>query len=340
MSCHRREHAMGNIVQFVGPHQTLQLFGVQLVGLTAENGKKLLFSAIFIAGVYLLQRLLRLGLRLFIRDRGSIRVVFWTTQGIQLLTAVVMTIGLISIWFNDPKTLATALGLVLAGLAFAMQRAVLAFVGYVIILRGRTFNVGDRIVMGGVRGDVVSLGFMQTAIMEMGEPPGEQSDAPSLWVQGRQYTGRLVTITNDKLFDSPVYNYSREFPYIWEEMKIPVPYRTNRRDAERILLEVAQKHTLKVVELSRDVLDELRRRHFLREAELEPHVFFRLTDNWVEMSLRFIARDSGIRALKDKMSRDILDAFEKARIEIASGTYEVVGMPPIEVRLADPHASS
>ena len=53
------------------------------------------------------------------------------------------------------------------------------------------------------------------------------------------------------------------------------------------------------------------------------------------MSVRFIARDSGIRALKDKMSRDILDAFEKAAIEIASGTYELVGMPPIEVRLAE-----
>ena len=119
----------------MGPHQTLQLFGVQLVGLTAENGKKLLISAIFIAGVYLLQRLLRLGLRVLVRDLRSIRVVFWTTQGVQLLTAIVLTIGLLSIWFNDPKTLATALGLVLAGLAFAMQRAVLAFVGYVIILR-------------------------------------------------------------------------------------------------------------------------------------------------------------------------------------------------------------
>jgi small-conductance mechanosensitive channel len=324
-----------NVVQFVGPHQTLQLFGVQLVGLTVENGKKLLFSAIFITAVYLFQRLLRLGLRLLVRDRGSIRVVFWTTQGIQLLTAIVMTIGLISIWFNDPKTLATALGLVSAGLAFAMQRAVMAFVGYVIILRGRTFNVGDRIVMGGVRGDVVSLGFMQTTIMEMGEPPGEQSDAPSLWVQGRQYTGRVVTITNDKLFDSPVYNYSREFPYVWEEMRIPVPYRANRHDTERILLEVGRKHTLKIAQLSREVLDELRRRHFLRETELEPHVFWRLTDNWLEMSLRFIAHDSGIRALKDQMSRDVLDAFEKAGIEIASGTYEVVGMPPIEVRLTE-----
>jgi small-conductance mechanosensitive channel len=214
---------VSEIVQLTGPQQTLVVFGVPLVGITVENGKRLLFSILFIGVAYLLQRLLRLVLRGLVRDRQSMRVAFWTQQGIQLLTAIVIVIGVISIWFNDPKTLATALGLVTAGLAFAMERAVMAFVGYVIILRGRTFNVGDRIAMGGVRGDVVSLGFMQTTIMEMGEPPGEQSDAPSLCVEGPQYTGRVVIVTNDKLFDSPVYNYSRKFPYIWEEMKIPIP---------------------------------------------------------------------------------------------------------------------
>ena len=283
-----------------------------------------------------MQRLIRLVLRLLIRDRGSRRVIFWTRQGVQLITSLIMVIGLLSIWFSDPKTLATALGLVTAGLAFAMQRAVLAFIGYLIILRGRTFNVGDRIAMGGVRGDVIALGFMQTVIMEMGEPPGEQSDAPSMWVKGRQYTGRVVTVTNDKLFDQPVYNYSREFPYIWDEMSIPIPYPGDRKAAERILLEAAEKHTVRFSELSADVLNELQRRYFLKEPDLKPRVFWRLTDNWVEMSVRFIARDSGVRALKDAMSRDILEAFDKAGIGIASGTYEVVGMPPLKVELSGP----
>jgi small-conductance mechanosensitive channel len=60
--------------------------------------------------------------------------------------------GLVSIWFDDPTRLTTALGLVTAGLAFALQRVVTAVAGYLIILRGKTFNIGDRISMGGVRG--------------------------------------------------------------------------------------------------------------------------------------------------------------------------------------------
>jgi small-conductance mechanosensitive channel len=186
-------------------------------------------------------------------------------------------------------------------------------------------------MMGGVRGDVVALDLIQTTIMEMGQPPGEQADAPSMWVHARQYTGRMVTITNDKIFDEPVYNYSREFPYVWEEMQIPISYNGDRRHAEQILLEVAGKHTVNIEKLSADALKEMERRYFMKPAELHPRVFWRLTDNWIELSLRFIAHDSGIRDLKDKMSREIIQRFDQAKIGIASGTYEVVGFPPIRI---------
>lgn len=49
----------------------------------------------------------------------------------------------------------------------------------------------------------------------------------------------------------------------------------------------------------------------------------------------------GIRAIKDAMSRDILDQFDAAKIGIASGTYEAVGFPEVEFRaLADEKAVS
>lgn len=118
---------------------------------------------------------------------------FWTRQAIHFTTAVVIVVGVASIWFDDPARLATALGLMGAGLAFALKRVVTSVAAYFVILRGKTFNVGDRIVMGGVRGDVIALGFIQTTIMEMGQPPPVQNADPAMWVRARQYTGRLVT---------------------------------------------------------------------------------------------------------------------------------------------------
>ncbi len=154
-------------------------------------------------------------------------------------------LGIASIWFDNPARLATAIGLVGAGIAFALQRVITAVAGYFVILRGKTFNVGDRIVMGGVRGDVVNLSFMQTQIMEMGQPPQvNPGTEPAMWVHSRQFTGRIVTVTNDKVFDEPVYNYTHEFPYIWDEMRVPVRYQDDRAKAQHILLDAAQRHAV------------------------------------------------------------------------------------------------
>jgi small-conductance mechanosensitive channel len=142
------------------------------------------------------------------------RVMFWTRRGASMTAALLAVVALLSIWFDDPERLTTGLGIFSAGLAFALQRVVTALAGYVVIMRGNTFTVGDRITMGGVRGDVIALTFTQTKIMEMGQPPAVQGADPAMWVQSRQFTGRIVTVTNDKVFDEPVYNYTREFPFI------------------------------------------------------------------------------------------------------------------------------
>jgi small-conductance mechanosensitive channel len=241
-------------------------------------------------------------------------------------------LGVVSIWFDDPVRLATALGLVTAGLAFALQRVVTAVAGYVVILRGKTFNVGDRISMGGVRGDVIALGFIQTTIMEMGQPPAVQSADPAMWVHSRQYTGRVVTVSNATIFTEPVYNYTREFPYIWEEMAIPISYQADRGRAERILLDVAVRHAVRVGDLSGEAVEEVRRRYFLRIGDLGPKVYYRLTDNWLELTVRFLAQAYGVRELKDVMSRDLLQALDEADIGIASATFEVVGLPTVRVQ--------
>lgn len=324
---------MREIIQFVGPNGAVQLFGVKLVGVNAENGRKLLFSIVYLAIIWLLAWGIGALAAAFFHRRS--RVAFWIKQGIHLFFVALLIIGLASIWFNNPARLATAFGLVTAGLAFALQRVVTALAAYLVILRGKTFNVGDRIVMGGVRGDVIELGFIQTTIMEMGQPPAEQTDDPAMWVKARQYTGRIVTITNDKIFETPVYNYTREFPFLWEEMHIPISYQSDLKRAEEIILEAARHATAKFEDIGEKNLAELERRYYVHRSDLAPRVFLRLTDNWIELSVRFIVSEHNIRDVKNNMSREILAALNEAHIGIASGTYEVVGMPPLTVRLED-----
>ncbi len=312
---------------------TIEVFGqeIRLLFLTEENGTKLLLTAVLVAVLLVLRRLTRGVSRLVLRGVRNEGARFWTRQAINLAVALLLLLGVLSIWFDDPTRLATGIGLVTAGLAFALQKVITALAGYLVILRGDTFNVGDRITMGGVRGDVIALGFVRTTIMEMGQPPAVQPAEPAQWVRSRQYTGRVVTVTNDKVFDEAVYNYTRDFPYLWEEMTLPIRYTDDRSRAEQILLDAARRHTVAVDEMPADALTAMQQRYFVRGACLEPRVYWRLTDNWLELTVRFLTGVYGIRDVKDAMSREVLAGLDEAGMSLASATFEVVGLPPLRV---------
>ncbi|HZS54862.1 MAG TPA: mechanosensitive ion channel domain-containing protein [Bryobacteraceae bacterium] len=320
---------LNQFIRIAGPDRGLEIGGVKLLGFDANNAHKLVFTIVAIVVLYLISKALCWVAQKLGGSRQ--RTAFWTRQGISLMMFLLGVIGFVSIWFDNPSRLATGLGLLSAGLAFALQKVVTSFAGYFVILRGKTFNVGDRITMGGVRGDVISLNFIQTVIMEMGEPPAVQSDDPGMWVMSRQYSGRIVTISNAQIFEEPVYNYTREFPYIWEEMHIPISFKDDRHRAEQIILEAVERNTMDIANMAEPELERLRTRFFVEASDIRPRVFMRITDNWVELSVRFLCGTHDIRGLKDRISREILSGLEASSIGIASGTYEIVGIPPIRL---------
>ncbi len=325
---------MGDWIRLVPPNQAVEIMGIRLVGVNAENGIKLLFTIAFIAAVWLLSTLARRVAHRFLGGTQREGLRFWTRQAIQLTAAILVLLGVASIWFDDPTRLTTALGLTTAGLAFALQKVVSALAGYFVILRGSTFNVGDRIVMGGVRGDVVALGFIHTTIMEMGQPPPVQNDQPAMWVKSRQYTGRLVTVSNAKIFDEPVYNYTREFPYIWEEISLPISFTGDHARAEQILIDAANRHSAPIAQISEPALEELMRRYSMKRADVKPQVYYRMTENWIELTVRFLTADHAIRDIKDAMARDILNGLEQAGISVALTTFGLAEAPRLRVELS------
>jgi small-conductance mechanosensitive channel len=320
----------GPFFQVVGPNHVVQINGVKMLGFDAVNAEKLLFTLILFGFLYALSKVLRYVAQKLGGRRAT--AAFWARQGISLVCFLLAVIGFFSIWFDNPTRLATGLGLASAGLAFALQKVITSFAGYFVILRGKTFNVGDRIKMGKVRGDVIALNFIQTHIMEMGEPPSVQNEDPGQWVQSRQYSGRIVIVSNAQIFDEPVYNYTRKFPYIWDELHLPISFKDDRARAEQIILNAVTDHTQEIAHLAQPELDRLKHDFFIEAAEIKPRVYLRITDNWVELAVRFLCKTHDIRGLKDQISRQILSGLEAAGIGIASGTYAIVEFPPVTVK--------
>lgn len=232
------------------------------------------------------------------------------------VVTVITLIVLAIVWRAFAGRAGVVLGLATAGIAFAMQEVIGALAGWFNILSGRIFRVGDRVQMGGVRGDVIDITPLRTKIMEMGSPSDDDA-----WVRGRQYTGRIVAVSNKATFSQPVYNYSAVFEFIWEELTVPIPYDGDWRTAEQILREEleATSHTAEAERTLREMI----RRYPVPRAEVEPRVFVRATDNWLELAARFPVPVRTARSAKDELSRRVLARLDESRIPIASETQDV-----------------
>ncbi|NVJ10090.1 mechanosensitive ion channel [Myxococcus sp. AM001] len=309
----------------------MELFGVRVLGLNAETLHKVVLSLTVLAVVLGVRALLTVVVGL---GTGVSRRSIWARKGIRLAFGAVGTLLLLSIWFDNPNRLATFLGLLAGGLAFASQSAVLSVAGYFVIVFGKTFDLGDRIQVGDVRGDVLDIGLLKTTVMEMGVPALLNPD-PHHWVSARQYTGRVVTITNAEVFKQPTYNYTRSFNFLWEELRLPLRYDTDLQRAEATVLAAVREATAGIIEEGHRELAHLRERFLIHASELEPRVYLRLTDNWVELSVRFLVKTYGVREVKDAISRRVLTRFREEGIDLASATMELVRLPRVEVRTAE-----
>ena len=316
----------------------MTVFGVHLLGFDLRTGEKIVLTVGLLVFFALLRRLVAYATRARVSaakdpaaDGAAARTVFWTRQVISLVLFAALVLALVSVWFENAASFATVGALFTAGIAVALQRVITAFAAYIIILRGSTFSIGDRIVMGAVRGDVIALDPFQTTIMEMGESRAEQADAPAVWIHGRQFTGRIVTVNNGVIFDQPVYNYTRDFPYVWDEIMLPIPYDGDDARAERIMLDAVARHAVGPDRFRADDRVRLRERYGLDVGDLTPRAFYEMTDNWIAISVRYLVPDHGSRAARDVIFREVLAAFRAAGISVASGTYAIVQVPPIKL---------
>lgn len=251
------------------------------------------------------------------------KVVRWTIT-------VVAVVALGVLWRPFAGQLGVVLGFTAAGIAFAMQEVIGAIAGWVNIVSGRVFGVGDRIRMGGAHGDVIDLTPLRTKILEIGVPPGADSEGAGTWVGGRQYTGRIVAVSNKASFTEPVFNYSAVFEFLWEELTLPIPHDADWPAAEAIMLDEAVRVSSSAG--AQEAMRAMTRRYPVPATEVEPRVFLRATDNWMELSARFVVPVRTARSVKDEMTRRVQHRLEQAGIPVASQTLDVSARPAERVR--------
>ncbi len=231
----------------------------------------------------------------------------------------ILTVLLIfAVWVQKLGDLTVALGLLAAGLAFALQEIIGSIAGWTTIISGQPFVIGDRIETGGIRGDVVDVSLLRTKLMEIGN-----------WMGGDHNTGRIVTVSNANIFKEPLFNYSRHINYVWDEISVPVTYESDWKKAIGIMTTAASENPAyqDLLPKAHEQRRRTRREFAIKITSLEPRVYVRLTDNWIELGLIYPVDTEARRSFRSNVSQRILEDFSSAGITIASQTVAIVQFP-------------
>jgi len=225
---------------------------------------------------------------------------------------------LFGIWIQRLGDLSVALGILGAGLAFALQEVIGSIAGWITIITGKPFTIGDRIETGGIRGDVIDVGILRTTLMEIGN-----------WLDGDHNTGRIVTLSNAFLFKEPLHNYSRDIDFIWDEIRIPITYESNWKRAVEILAAAVGEHSayLELLPKAEKQRRSARRKLAVKMTSLEARVYIKITDNWIELGLVYPVDTDIRRTFRSEISQRVLSEFKDENITVASQTIAIVQFP-------------
>jgi small-conductance mechanosensitive channel len=284
------------------------------VGLSPAMQTHLLVTAVVIAGLWVLQRIvLAVVYRRFTDPWTRYR---WR-KGVTYVALVIAVVVIGREWLEGFKSLATFIGLVSAGIAIALKDALANLAGWAFITWSRPFEVGDRIEIAKHKGDVIDVHLFQFTLNEIGG-----------WVDADQSTGRIVHIPNQQVFTEAVANYDKGFKYIWNEVPVVVTYESNWKKAKEILGAIAVKHAEHLTaEAERDLL-AASRQYLINYKKLTPIVYTTTTASGILLTIRYLIEPRRRRGTVSAIWDDILTEFgQSSDIELAYPTVRSFSNP-------------
>ncbi len=248
----------------------------------------------------------------------------YTLRKVSSAIITMLAVGLLLVVFlKETTTLIIAYGIFSAGIIIALQDVFRNFAGGVIILFSKSFRAGDRIQVNDCYGDVLDITYFHTTFMEIRE-----------WVNGDQYSGRILNVPNSFILNTTVKNYTRDFSFIWDEVTIILGLGSNWEKAKKIALDTTSELIKDYVEHSKKELSNMEGKYLLTSYDVDTRVFMQIEGDRIEMHLRYVVDPKKRRHVSNMITHSLLASFTNEQdIFIGSiSSIEIAKMPEVEIR--------
>jgi len=281
--------------------------GATWLGMTPESQIKVVKSLLVVLFFLLVRSVL---MRVLLRNVTDVRQRYSWSRGVTSTIAVLILIFLGVIWFAGLERIATFAGILGAGLAVALHDTIANIAGFLFIMIRRPFEVGDRIEIEGVAGDVIDIRVFQFSLLEIGN-----------WVDADQSTGRILQVPNGKVLRAVTASFNKGFDYIWHEIPVLITFESDWKKAKGILEAIVDDDSFVVAE---EVERQVRRaasRYLIYSGKVTPIVYTTVRDSGVLLTVRYMTKPKTRRGTEQRLWEQILEQFsENDDIELAYPT--------------------
>ncbi len=281
--------------------------GATWLGMTPESQIKVVKSLLVVLFFLLVRSVL---MRVLLRNVTDVRQRYSWSRGVTSAIAVLILLFLGVIWFAGLERIATFAGILGAGLAVALHDTIANIAGFLFIMIRRPFEVGDRIEIEGVAGDVIDIRVFQFSLLEIGN-----------WVDADQSTGRILQVPNGKVLRAVTASFNKGFDYIWHEIPVLITFESDWKKAKGILEVIVDDDSFVVAE---EVERQVRRaasRYLIYSGKVTPIVYTSVRDSGVLLTVRYMTKPKTRRGTEQRLWEQILEQFaESDDIELAYPT--------------------
>ncbi|MDF1562439.1 MAG: mechanosensitive ion channel family protein [Deltaproteobacteria bacterium] len=214
-----------------------------------------------------------------------VRRVHWPSNQMQLrwmvqvrwASLLLLFLGLTVVWASELRTFAISVAAIAAAIVIATKELILCFSGALLRASAGSYTVGDRVAIGGIRGDVIDIGALTTTLLEVGP-----------W---HRRTGRALILPNALLLSQTVTNETFTHAFVLHIISVPVGKGEPWEAAEARLLEVAREVCAPYLDEARRDMQQTAREHGLESFLVDPNASLQvLKEGEYALNLRVPAR--------------------------------------------------
>ncbi len=296
------------------------MVGIFFLTLNLSGRSVLAYSFFALAVIYFLLSIVVQGLiSRRIKDR---KTRYSISKALTVLYVLIFIGTVLVLWVQTPEVLVVSVGLIGAAGAFVLQDSIRNFIGGLAILATGIYGIGDRIEVESKLGDVVDIGLLYTTLLEMRE-----------WVDGDQATGRLTTIPNSRAISGIMNNYTKDFPFLWDEIRFPISLDSDLAYAMERFQNIVEEEREEVARMAEEAMTEVvMEKYYLTKREVRPTLYMSFNDNWVDIFVRYITRVHERRMVRSKLFQLMFEAVQGSdRIRIGSDTMTLAAVPELTI---------